>query len=163
MMFAILAVSHTAFSQSTVKFRIKNAGFTVYGSFDEFNLDVDYNPSDLSSSTFNGSVKVKSIDTNNNARDKHLRNEDFFHVSKWPEMKFKSTSIKKINSSSIKVTGKLTIKDVTKTVSFDVDVSKKSGNYIFDTSLKINRLDYTVGESSWTLANNLYIDLHVVN
>lgn len=158
----MLAVSHAAFSQSTVKFRIKNAGFTVYGSFDEFNLDVDYNPSDLSSSTFNGTVKVKSIDTNNKARDKHLRNEDFFHVSKWAEMKFKSTSIQKINSSSIKVTGKLTIKDVTKTISFDVNVAKKSGKHTFSTSLQINRLDHKVGKSSWTLANNLYIDLHVV-
>jgi polyisoprenoid-binding protein YceI len=161
MLITLLTSSHLAYSQSEVKFRIKNAGFTVYGSFDEFELDVDYDPSDLSNSTFNGTVKVKSIDTNNKARDKHLRNEDFFHVDKWPVMKFRSNYIKKISNNKIQVTGKLSIKDVTKLITFEVEVSQKSGKYIFDTSLQIDRLDYNVGESSWTLANKLYIDLHV--
>jgi polyisoprenoid-binding protein YceI len=90
-----------------------------------------------------------------------LKASDFFDVAKYPSMKFESTSVTSVSSDRIKITGKLTIKDVTKTVTFDTKVSKSGSKTIFESTLLINRLDYNVGTSSWTLANDLYIDLHI--
>lgn len=162
LLLAILSfASIQANAQSSVKFRISNAGFTVPGSFSDFKTDVNYDRSSPSKSRFNGTVMVTSVNTKNKKRDKHLRNEDFFHVSKWPRMTFRSTSVKPNGSSKLRVTGKLTIKDVTKTVTFDVKVSKRGSKDVFDTTLKINRRHYNVGGWYMTLANELYIDLHI--
>jgi polyisoprenoid-binding protein YceI len=66
-----------------------------------------------------------------------------------------------VSSDRIKITGKLTMKNVSKTVTFDTKVSTSGSKTFFDSSLLINRLDYNIGTSSWTLANDLYIDLHI--
>jgi len=158
---AICFTSTALSAQSTVKFRIKNAGFTTYGSFSGFSLDVNYDEAIPRRSKFNGTVKVTTVDTKNSARDKHLRKDDFFDVAKYPEMKFSSTAVSKVSSTKLKVAGKLTIKNVTKDVVFDVKVGKKGTKTTFSSTLKINRLDYKVGTSSWVLANDLYIDLYV--
>ena len=148
-------------AQSTIKFRIKNAGFTVSGFFSGFNLDVKYDKNQIANSKFNGTVKVESINSGNSSRDNHLKKSDFFDVAKYPTMKFESTSISTAGSGKITVTGNLTIKNITKKVSFETTVGSKSGKTTFSSSLLINRIDFGVGESSWTLANELYIDLYV--
>jgi polyisoprenoid-binding protein YceI len=155
------AVSLAASAQNSVKFRIKNAGLTVPGYFSVFKPMVSWDKSNPSKSIFVGEVQVSSVNTNNKARDKHLKTADFFDVEKFPIMKFESTSVSAISASKIKITGKLTIKDVTKTVSFDTDISEMNGKTVFKSSLLINRLDYKVGASSWTLSNDLYIDLNI--
>jgi polyisoprenoid-binding protein YceI len=76
-------------------------------------------------------------------------------------MKFESSSVTMVSANLAKITGKLTIKDVTKTVTFETRVTYSGSKIAFDSSLLINRLDYNVGTSSWTLANDLYIDLHI--
>ena len=157
----LLALALTVSAQNSVKFRIKNAGFTVPGYFSSFKPYVTWDKENPSNSKFIGIVDVSSINTNNNARDKHLRNQDFFDVAKYPEMKFESTSVTKVSPSKIRIDGKLTIKNITKTVTFNADVIENTNKTIFKTTLKINRLDYKVGESSWTLANDLFIDLNI--
>lgn len=157
----ILFQVQTIEAQSTIKFRIKNAGFTVSGFFSGFNLDVKYDKNQISNSKFNGTVKVETINTGNSSRDNHLKKSDFFDVDKYPSMKFESTSISSAGSGKITVSGNLTIKNITKKVSFETTVGSKSGKTTFSSSLLINRIDFSVGESSWTLANELYIDLYV--
>jgi len=161
LLLSILLLSFSIEAQSTIKFRIKNAGFTVSGFFSGFNLDVKYDKNQISNSKFNGTVKVETINTGNSSRDNHLKKSDFFDVAKYPSMKFESTSISSAGSGKITVSGNLTIKNITKKVSFETTVGSKSGKTTFSSSLLINRIDYGVGESSWTLANELYIDLYV--
>jgi polyisoprenoid-binding protein YceI len=150
-----------AIAQNSIKFRIKNAGFTVPGYFSSFKPLVSWDKDNASKCKFIGTVVVSSINTANTARDNHLKKEDFFDVAKYPNMKFESTSVTLVSANLAKITGKLTIKDVTKTVTFDTKVTYSGSKVSFDTSLLINRLDYNVGTSSWTLANDLYIDLHI--
>jgi polyisoprenoid-binding protein YceI len=159
--FCLLALGFTSNAQNAVKFRIKNAGFTVPGYFSSFKPYVSWDKSNPSAAKFSGTVDVNTVNTSNSARDKHLKASDFFDVAKYPSMKFESTSVTSVSSDRIKITGKLTIKDVTKTVTFDTKVSKSGSKTIFESTLLINRLDYNVGTSSWTLANDLYIDLHI--
>jgi polyisoprenoid-binding protein YceI len=157
----LLASSNFIIAQNSVKFRIKNAGFTVPGYFSSFKPYVIWDKSNPSAAKFSGTVDVNTINTANTARDKHLKSADFFDVATYQSMKFESTSVTSVSAERIKITGKLTIKNVTKTVTFDTKVSTSGSKTMFDTSLLINRLDYNIGTSSWTLANDLYIDLHI--
>ena len=105
-------------------------------------------PTDFSDATVEFSVDVNSINTDNDDRDKHLKSDDFFNAEKFPKMTFKSTSFKKVKNKSFKLTGNLTIRDVTKSVTFDVmygGISKdpwgntKAG---FKATSTINRKEY---------------------
>lgn len=148
-------------AQSSITFKIKNAGFTVPGSFSDFKTSIKYDKNLPRQAAFSGTVQVKSIDTDNKARDKHLRNEDFFEVDTYPEMSFQSTAVTVVSDKQLKVAGNLKIKKTTKKVVFDVMISEKNGKTVFDTELEINRRDFEVGGSSWTLANKLTFFLHI--
>lgn len=65
------------------------------GNFTTFSGTFDYDIASKTLRSAEGIVEVSSIDTNNDQRDHHLKNEDFFNVAKFPKMTFKSTSIKK--------------------------------------------------------------------
>ncbi|MEA2290834.1 MAG: hypothetical protein QOD55_2831, partial [Solirubrobacteraceae bacterium] len=77
---------------------------------------------DPSDSRAYGSVKVASIDTGNEDRDNHLRSPDFFDAERYPEARFESTRLDPLGGADWRVTGKLTLKDVTREVTFEATV-----------------------------------------
>ena len=93
-------------------------------------------------------VEVNSINTENEMRDGHLKGDDFFNAEKYPQIKFESTSVKKIGDKKYVLNGFLTIRDVTKKVSLPVVyngmVKDPWGNVKagFKSTGKINRKDY---------------------
>lgn len=78
------------------------------------------NNKDFTDSKIDVTIDVNSIDTDSEGRDEHLKSDNFFNATKYPKIYFKSISFKKINGNNYKLTGDLTIRDVTKTVTFDV-------------------------------------------
>lgn len=144
-----------------VKFRIKNLGMNVNGKFEDFKTKIEYDKDNPSESKFVGVIQVESVNTGINKRDRHLREDDYFDVEKYPLIKFKSTSVKKKDDNTLTVEGKLTIKDVTKTVTLEVDVQQSGDQHIFSTSIKIDRLDYNVGSSSMATGDDVHIDIKV--
>lgn len=97
------SVSHMVISSVTGKF--KEVSGTLVSTGDDFtNAKIDV------------VIPAKSINTENEKRDEHLRSADFFDVAKFPEVKFKSTSIKKVSGSEYVITGDLTLHGVTKSV-----------------------------------------------
>jgi polyisoprenoid-binding protein YceI len=92
-----------------------------------------------------------SIDTGNDIRDNDLKSDKYFNVAKYPTITFKSTSFKKIDATSYKVSGNLTIKGVTKPVVLDVlartgvHPMNKKNIAGFRITGKINRKDFSVG------------------
>ena len=93
---------------------------------------------------------MASISTNNEQRDTHLRTSDFFEVEKYPELKFRSTKIEKIDSDTFDLYGELTLKGVTKPVKLDVEYNgvtkdpwggERAG---FVVTGKINRSDWAL-------------------
>ena len=140
-------------NHSTIYFDVRHTFVTVRGLFDGFKGTVVFDPENKDTSHVEFKVKVASIDTNIVKRDNHLRSEDFFDASKYPEMTFKSTNIKHVEDNQYIVEGNLTVKDVTKQVAipftyFGVRENPlKKGQRVagFEAEFTINRLDYNVG------------------
>ncbi len=134
---------------SEIKFRVKHMMITnVTGRFNDFKIEAYSEGEDFSDGTVTFVAKTESIDTDNDKRDEHMRSSDFFEVSKYPEIRFKSTKYEKKDKNSFKLTGDLTIKDKTNSVTLDGELggiakdpwgNEKAG---FSLEGKINRKDW---------------------
>ena len=92
----------------------------VEGEFKKFDGTFESSKADWTDLVASMSVSVVRISTDNDRRDKHLMSDDFFNAEKYPEITFKSRSIKKLSDNKYTITGELSIRDVTKTVEFPV-------------------------------------------
>lgn len=109
-------------AHSAIGFKVKHMGLVdVHGYFRDFKGTVNYNAKDMTKSTVEFSAQVKSVDTGVDARDNHLRTADFFDAEKFPEMTFKSTKVAKKGKQWL-LTGDLTMRGVTKTLTFPFNV-----------------------------------------
>jgi len=92
----------------------------VEGSFNSFDATITSSKDDFSDAVIELKADVNSVDTDNDQRDEHLRNPDFFDAAKYPSMTFKSKSFKKVADNKYKLVGDLTLHGVTKPVELDV-------------------------------------------
>jgi polyisoprenoid-binding protein YceI len=135
---------------SEVSFQIRHLVSNVRGRFNEFSGAVQLDPKNLPASSVEFHIKATSIDTNVADRDKHLRSPDFFDVAKFPEITFKSESIKPAGKDKYDVTGTLTMHGVSKKVTLPVSylgqVKDPWGNTRagFETETKLNRKEYGI-------------------
>lgn len=117
-----LDVSHSRVSFSVRHMMVSN----TRGQFGKFSGTVFLDEKDLKASNVTVEIDTASIDTTDAKRDEHLKSPDFFDVKKFPKMTFKSTSVERAGGG-FKVVGNLTIKDVTKPVTLNVDpIAKES-------------------------------------
>jgi len=121
----------------------------VTGNFRDFSIALKSDKEDFSDARIESIIKVASINTQNDTRDNHLKSDDFFNAVKYPEIKFKSTAFEKIGNNKYKMTGDLTIRDVTKKVVFDVGLNgvlktDRSVLSAWKATATINRFDYNL-------------------
>jgi|SRR5690625_1474771 len=134
---------------STINFQIKHLMVSrAKGEFKEFDVDFQGDFNDLDNSKVKVTIDASSVNTNNEQRDGHLKSPDFFDIENYPNITFESTSVKKDGDDYV-VTGDLTINDVTKEVSFNVEFGgivkePMAGNMVagVDVEGKINREDF---------------------
>ena len=93
----------------------------VRGRFAKFSGELAIDDDDLTRSSVDVAIDATSIDTGNAQRDTHLRSADFFDVEAFPELRFRSTRIEQRGDARYAVVGQLTIRDVTREVSLDVE------------------------------------------
>src|ERR1700753_1743073 len=106
-------------AHSKIGFAVKHMGVaTVCGEF-EGALEIG---DDLASSKATGTVKTASVDTNQDARDEHLRSAAFFEVEQYPEIRFASTSIEKVDDETVKITGDLTMHGETHPIELEAEI-----------------------------------------
>ena len=148
---------------SEIKFTIKNLGLNVSGNFKGLKGNMVFDKANLSMSSFNVSVEVATINTGIEARNNHLKKEEYFDVAKYPEISFVS---KKISNSTkegeLFLEGDITIKGVAKSISFPFTATAKGNDYLFEGEFMLNRRDFGVGGSSLIMADNLTVSLSVV-
>lgn len=143
-----------------ISFKVKHNGLIyVPGYFRDFTGTVNYDAKDISKSTVAFTAKATSIDTGVSGRDNHLRSADFFEVEKFPEVMFKSTKVER-KGKDLVVTGDLTMKGVTKSISIPFSIPGFIGaaprqrmGIIGETT--INRRDYGVNYGSNIAGTNI--------
>jgi polyisoprenoid-binding protein YceI len=102
---------------ASIQFKIKHLGYSwLTGRFNDFDGIIVYDEKSPTASSVNVTIKTASVDSNHAERDKHLRDEDFLNVSKYPTASFKSTNIVSKGEGKADITGDLTLNGVTKAV-----------------------------------------------
>ncbi|MBU8896097.1 protein yceI precursor [Corallococcus sp. H22C18031201] len=137
-------------SHSSADFSVRHMMVSnVKGSFGKVTGAINLDDKDVTKSTVEATIDVSTVNTNEPKRDEHLKSPDFFDVTKFPTMTFKSKKVAKAGAGKLKVTGDLTLHGVTKEVVLDVDGPAKEskdpwGNTRSGVSAttKINRKDY---------------------
>ncbi|GAC1380260.1 MAG: YceI family protein [Ginsengibacter sp.] len=150
-------------AHSEIHFKIKHLVIsTVSGSFKTFSGEVESDKEDFTDAKVTGRIEVNSISTNQEQRDAHLKSADFFDAENYPEITFQSKSLSK-EGTNYKLTGDLTIRGISKQVTFDVEFGggaldlygqTKAG---FDVTGKINRQDFGLKWSALTEAGGLVV------
>ena len=143
-------------THSEIGFKVKHMMITnVSGSFEKFDVNVEAEGDDFSTATIVFEADVRSISTGSADRDKHLKSGDFFDADNYPGMKFVSTELVKKDAANFTLTGDLTIRDVTRPVTLDVEFggigkdpwgNEKAG---FTLSGNINRTEFSL---NWNAA-----------
>lgn len=138
-------------SHSGVEFKVRHFFGKVSGKFKDFDGEFVFDEKAPEKSSGKMSIKVASVDTANEDRDKHLKNEDFFDAKKFDTITFESKSFKKAGKDKFKLTGPMTIRGVTKDVTFTVEhlgtVEKDPWGLkraSFNATTKINRKDFGI-------------------
>ena len=146
---------------SEIKFTIKNFGLNVTGKFSGLSGTMQFNPSNLSASAFNVSVDANTVNTGVDMRDNHLKKEEYFDVSKYPTINFVSTSITG-DQNGYTLSGRLTIKGITKEISFPFTATHQNDGTVFTGNFSINRKDFNVGGGSAVMGSNVDVSLKVL-
>jgi polyisoprenoid-binding protein YceI len=112
-------------AHSTMGFQIRHLFSKVPGKFDDFAGKIQYDDANPQNSSVEVAIKTASIDTGVEMRDKDLRSANFFDVEKFPEITFKSNSVKQTGENTADVTGDLNMHGVTKEVVLKVELLGK--------------------------------------
>ena len=139
-------------AHSNVRFSVSHLVVSdVDGSFKSFDGSMLASKPDFSDASIVFTADVNSINTDNENRDKHLKSDDFFNAEKFPQIKFVSKSFKSLGNNKYSLAGDLTIRDITKPVTFDVNYggtvtsAAMGGTHAgFKAKTTINRFDYNL-------------------
>lgn len=148
--------------ESKIHFVIKNFGINTGGDISGLKGVVKFNAKKPASASFDVTAVVSTIDTDNEKRDDHLKEADYFDASKYPQVHLVSTKIlpgKDLMNFIFQ--GKLTIKNVTKNIVFPFTAESVKGSAVFKGTFEIKRSDYGVGKESATLSDKVKVSLTV--
>ncbi len=149
---------------SEITFKVKHLVIsTVTGKFNTFDASMEAESEDFDNASISFSADINSIDTGLEDRDNHLKSDDFFNAEQFPKMTFKSSSFTKTGEGTFELIGDLTIRDITKEVTLDVDHGgvvvdpygqTKAG---FEISGTINRKEFGLQWSAVTEAGSIVV------
>ena len=145
------------FDSGQVRFNIRNAGLKVEGQFSGIRAAVEFQESKAEKTRIEGSVEASSIQTGIGLRDRHLRGKDYFDAAAHPQISMK---LQKLEKSGNLFSGlfQLSMKGKTKEVRIPVQFLKKSHTTSsLQTNFTLNRLDFGIGNSSWTLGDEVSV------
>lgn len=151
-------------THSEITFKVKHLMITtVTGYFKQFNLEVETATDDFNTANkIEFSADIDSIDTNNGQRDTHLKSADFFHAEEHPQLHFSGTKYE-ANGDEAKLHGNLTIRNITKPVTLNVEFGgvvvdpygqTKAG---FTVTGKLSRKEFGLNWSAVTEAGSVVV------
>lgn len=151
-------------THSAITFNVRHFFTPVTGRFQDYDVELLFDPENLDESSITVSIPVNSIDTNNDRRDSDLRSENYFAAETWPNIRFASSHIMATGENEFVAHGKLTIRDVTTdfalpftllgVMELSAEQTERSGRKAragFSSEATIDRHDYGVGPDSDTV------------
>jgi len=150
-------------AHTEINFSVKHFFTPVTGSFEDYEIDLDYNAEQPEKSRVEARIRVASINTGNQKRDDHLRSGDWFEAEEHPYITFKSTSVRQVGEGQLIATGPLTIKGRSQQIDLPITLLGKQmipeqmqqmlgGTKqvaSFQALAAIDRGDFGVGVDSW--------------
>jgi polyisoprenoid-binding protein YceI len=159
---------HSAFSQTaqkvtaaTVTFKIKNLGINTEGTFGGFKANIIFDKDHLESSSIEASVDARTLNSDNNMRDTHLKKEEYFDVEKYPEIKMKSVALKHQKGENYAGDFDVTIKAKTKRIKVPFTYTENGSNNSFKGSFNLKRSDFEIGGKSMVLSDDALVTVAV--
>ena len=123
---------------------------TRVGGFAEFEGSVTIPEGDPEKARIDVTIDTTSMFSDSNLLTRILKNEDYFHVEAHPTARFVSTGVEKVEDNRYRITGNLTIRGITKSISFATQVSEITDNQLTaEAEFLIDRSDWNVGLDSW--------------
>jgi polyisoprenoid-binding protein YceI len=114
-------------SHSVVGFWVRHLMISkVRGTFKKWSGKIELDEADPTRSRVEVQIEAASIDTQDSQRDDHLRSPDFLEAAKFPTLTFKSTAVQRVRDNQYRVVGELTIRDVTRAVTLEVEDSGRT-------------------------------------
>jgi len=159
-------------AHSAISFKIRHLFSDTAGRFNDFTGKISIDPAKPENGVVDVTIQTTSIDTANARRDEHLRNEDFFNVTKNPTIAFKSKKITKTGEKTAKVLGDLTMNAITKEVTLEVDFlgkgKGKNGQPVtgWSATTELDRTEFgltynSMVEGSKVLGDTVKVDIQV--
>jgi polyisoprenoid-binding protein YceI len=160
--FALLLLSSPTpdslkFVSGKIDFTIRNMGFAVDGSMGGVDIVLTQPSANAATWTIEGTADPSTIATGIALRDKHLQKQDYFDVDHFPKIRLRSVTIKSKGGDRYDGIFALTIKDITRNVVIPFVVKKNGDLTTMEGTFTINRLDYSLGEKSTILSDDVKI------
>ena len=147
---------------SSVKFVIQNFGMGTDGKFSGLQGSIKFNPANSKAAFFTVSVDATTVNTEIDVRDSALQTAGYLDAKKFPLISFTSKQITTTEKTDVFIVkGTFTIKGISKDISFPFRVIYKDDGILLAGECKINRRDFTIGEGSLVLSDNIRISLSV--
>ncbi|MBE0485570.1 YceI family protein [Marinobacter sp.] len=152
-----------------VTFKISHLGYSwLYGRFNDFDGEFVYDAENPENSSVTVTIDTASVDSNHAERDRHLRNEDFLYVNKFPQATFKSTRVVLGDDGEADIIGDFTLRGVTREITLEAEMHGHGqdpwGGYRmgFDAETELRLKDYGIpmdlGEASETVEIKISIE-----
>jgi polyisoprenoid-binding protein YceI len=136
-------------SKSMVSATFKQMNVPVDANFTKFSAMVDFDANKLDAAKASIDIHIPSFDLGDPDYNHEVQKKEWFNGSQFPKASFVSSKIKSLAAGKFEVSGKLTIKGRTADVNFPLNLKKEGSAQIFEGSLPIRRLAFSIGEGEW--------------
>jgi polyisoprenoid-binding protein YceI len=161
------AVAQVDLAKSTVTATSKQMNVPVEGAFKKFDAQVSFDPAKPAAGSAQVTIDVASYDLGDPSYNEQVAGKDWFDAKTYPTATFVSSAIAPAGGNQFNVTGKLTIKGKSQTVTVPVTVAQQGALQTFDGTLPIKRLQFDVGTGEWkdtsVVADDVSIKFHLVS
>ncbi len=134
---------------SSLTFVGKQMGAPVEGSFKHFDADITFKPTNLAHSHAKLEIDLASIDLASDESETEIKRKNWFNVAVFPKAVFESTAFRALGGDSYEVTGRLSIKGITRDMIVPLQIRTVAGVEIAQGSVVIRRSDFKIGEGAW--------------
>ncbi|BAK75306.1 YceI family protein [Pseudogulbenkiania sp. NH8B] len=137
-------------TQSRIGFAMKQLGTPVDGGFKSFSANVELNPAKPEAGKADITIQTGSISLPTRDAEAEAKKKEWFNAGQFPTARFVSSSIKSAGPNRYQVTGKLTLKGITRDVSAPFTLKQQGALSVVEGVLPVSRLAFKIGEGDWT-------------